>query len=105
MVSLYVSPDDEKRFELNIDIWQLMGSVAALAFTLGFLDQLRITYTTRDVDGLSRLQWMVFAAASAMFAAYYSHLDQWLMVAVSVFGTLCCLAILAMIFKFRRETV
>jgi len=105
MVSLYVSPDDEKRFELNIDTWQMMGSVAALAFTLGFLDQLRMTWKTRDVDGLSRLQWIVFAAASAMFAAYYSHLEQWLMVAVSVFGTLCCLAILAMIFKFRREPV
>nr|WP_241697754.1 hypothetical protein [Mariprofundus sp. NF] len=79
-----------------------MGSLAALAFTLGFVDQLRITYKTRDVDGLSRLQWMVFAAASATFTAYYSHLDQWLMVAVSVFGTTCCLLILVMIFKYHR---
>lgn len=82
----------------------MMGSVAALAFTLGFLDQLRMTYKTRDVDGLSRLQWIVFAAASATFTAYYAHLDQWLMVAVSVFGTLCCLTILGMIFKYHRIT-
>ncbi|NWF37058.1 hypothetical protein [Mariprofundus sp. KV] len=88
---------------MDIDLWQMMGSLAALAFTLGFVDQLRITCKTRDVDGLSRLQWMVFAAASATFAAYYSHLDQWLMVAVSVFGTTCCLLILVMIFKYHRE--
>jgi len=87
---------------VDIDLWQMMGSLAALAFTLGFVDQLRITYKTRDVDGLSRLQWMVFAAASATFTAYYSHLDQWLMVAVSVFGTTCCLLILVMIFKYHR---
>ena len=87
---------------MEIDLWQMMGSLAALAFSVGFVDQLRITYKTRDVDGLSRLQWIVFAAASATFTAYYSHLDQWLMVAVSAFGTTCCLLILVMIFKYHR---
>ena len=79
----------------------MMGSLAALAFTLGFLGQLRITFKTRNVDGLSLLQWVVFAAASATFTGYYAHLDQWMMVAVSVFGTLCCLTIMAMIFRYR----
>jgi len=88
---------------LNIDVWQMMGSLAAMAFTLGFVDQLRITYKTRDVDALSRVQWIVFAAASGMFTAYYTHLDQWLMVGVSAFGTLCCLSILAMIFSYHQE--
>jgi len=87
---------------VNIDIWQMMGSVAALAFTIGFIDQLRLTYKTRNVDGLSLMQWMVFAAASTIFTAYYVHLDQWMMVTVSVFGTLCCLLIVLMIFRFRR---
>jgi len=87
---------------VNIDIWQMMGSMAALAFTLGFLDQVRMTFKTCNVDGLSLLQWIVFAAASATFSGYYAHLDQWMMVAVSVFGTLCCLSIIGMIFRFRR---
>ncbi|MBL4774768.1 MAG: hypothetical protein JKY87_01735 [Mariprofundus sp.] len=87
---------------MNIDIWQMMGSIAALAFTVGFMSQLRLTYKTRNVDALSRLQWIVFASASAIFIAYYTHLDQWLMVAISVFGTCCCLAILFMIYKYRR---
>jgi len=78
-----------------------MGSVAAMAFTLGFMDQLRVTFTTRNVDGLSRLQWCVFAAASAIFAAFYAHLEQWLMVAISILGTLCCLTILTLIFKYH----
>jgi len=85
-----------------IDIWQLMGSIAASAFTLGFLDQLRITWKTRNVEGLSLLQWTVFAAASGIFSGYYTHLNQWLMVTVSVFGTLCCLIIITMILKFKR---
>ena len=85
-----------------MDYWQLLGSIAALAFTVGFMDQLRVTYKTRDVDGLSLLQWMVFAAASAIFTVYYTHLEQWMMVSVSVFGTFCCLTIIGMIFSFRR---
>jgi len=79
----------------------MMASMAALAFTLGFLGQLRMTFKTRNVEGLSLLQWAVFTAASATFAGYYAHLDQWMMVAVSVFGTICCLTILGMILRYR----
>ena len=85
-----------------LDYWQLAGSIAAAAFTLGFVDQLRITVQTRNVDGLSLLQWLIFASASAIFAAYYAHLEQWMMVAISIFGTLCCLALVGMIFKYRH---
>jgi len=88
-----------------IDIWQVMGSLAALAFTVGFVDQLRMTFKTRDVDGLSTLQWLVFAAASGIFIGYYVHLDQWVMAAVSIFGTSCCLLMLTMIFKYRRVEI
>lgn len=89
---------------MDIDIWQMMGSMAALAFTVGFVDQLRITYKTREVEGLSLLQWVVFDVASATFCAYYVHLEQWLMAAVSLFGTLCCVTIIGMIFSFRHKT-
>ena len=87
---------------MNIDLWQLMGALAASAFTVGFVDQLRVTLKTRCVDGVSLLQWVVFAAASSIFTAYYVHLDQWMMVAVSIFGTGCCLMQSAMILRYRR---
>jgi MtN3 and saliva related transmembrane protein len=87
----------------DIDGWQLMGSVAAIAFTLGFFDQLRLTLKTRNVEGLSMLQWCVFASASAIFTAYYGHLDQWLMLIISVLGTLVCLSIVGLIFYYKEE--
>jgi len=90
---------------IEIDYWQLSGTVAAIAFTLGFLDQLRVTYKTRNVEGLSALQWLVFTSASMIFSAYYAHLEQWMMVTVSLFGTLCCLLIVLMIFKYRKLVV
>jgi len=87
---------------VDIDVWQVMGSLAAAFFSLGFVDQLRVTLKIKDVDGLSLIQWLLFSLASATFTAYYGHLDQWLMFTVSVFGTSCCLAIVVLIFRFRK---
>jgi len=46
---------------MDIDIWQIAGTIAALAFTAGFIDQLRVTFKTKDVNGISLIQWIVFA--------------------------------------------
>ncbi|MDX8388579.1 MAG: hypothetical protein R8M46_08655 [Ghiorsea sp.] len=88
---------------MGIDIWQVVGSTAAIIFSVGFVDQLRLTLKTRDVDGLSILQWSIFALASGMFAAYYAHLEQWMMVLVSVFGTTCCLLIVGLIIRYKKH--
>ena len=88
---------------MEIDYWQLLGSMAALAFIVGFVGQLRMTLKTRNVDGLSLLQWIVFAAASGSFTAYYTHLEQWLMVGVSVFGTSCCVVMVCLIISIRNR--
>jgi len=85
-----------------MDYWQLCGTFAAVAFTVGFIDQLRTTYQTRNVDGLSLIQWLVFVFSSGMFTAYYTHLQQWMMVSVSVFGMVCCTLIVMMIMKYRQ---
>ena len=87
---------------IDIDGWQLIGSVAAMSFTIGFVDQVRITYKTKCVEALSFVQWMIFSIASALFVVYYSHLEQWLMMGVSVFGFACCFAVVVMIFRFRK---
>ncbi|MBL1352803.1 MAG: hypothetical protein COA61_005635 [Zetaproteobacteria bacterium] len=87
---------------MHIDFWQLLASIAGIAFTFGFIDQIRVTYKTRNVHGLSMMQWLVFFAASAIFTAYYIHLEQWLMVVISIFGTLCCLMIVSMIIKYKE---
>ncbi|WP_038250931.1 SemiSWEET family sugar transporter [Ghiorsea bivora] len=88
-----------------MDYWQLCGTVASVAFTVGFVGQLRTTYQTRNVEGLSLLQWLVFTMASSMFAAYYVHLEQWMMVSVSIFGAVVCLLIVLMVLKYRRSEV
>ncbi|WP_038250913.1 hypothetical protein [Ghiorsea bivora] len=90
---------------MEIDGWQWVGSIAAMSFTFGFVDQVRVTYKTKCVLGLSLVQWVVFATASLLFVAYYGHLEQWLMLSVSVFGFACCFAVVVMIFWFSKAGI
>ncbi|MDQ6961440.1 MAG: PQ-loop domain-containing transporter [Mariprofundaceae bacterium] len=86
-----------------VDAWQWVGSVAAVIFTVGFIDQLKVTWKSKDVDGLSQWQWFIFTIASSLFTIYYIHLEQWLMVGISAFGTLCCLSMVMMISYFKKK--
>lgn len=86
---------------IETDVWEALASIAAVAFIIGFIDQIRVILSTRHVDGLSISQWLVFFVAEVIFVFYYAHLNQWLMVAVSVVGVLCCALVSGLIVKYR----
>jgi len=86
------------------DLWQVMASIAGVAFTLSLIGQCRVTFRTRCVEGLSLAQWVISSVASSMFVAYYAHLEQWIMVTEAVFGTGCCLAVTLMIMTYSNRT-
>jgi len=44
---------------MNIDVWQLMGTLAALSFTVGFVDQARVIYKIKCIEGVFEVQWMM----------------------------------------------
>jgi len=94
--------DDIKRHILSPCNRAMLEAAELCGCSVGFVDQLRVTVKTRNVDGLSLMQWAIFTAASAIFAVYYIHLDQWIMVVISTFGTGCCLMQSAMILRLRR---
>jgi len=89
----------------HFDVWQILASLAGVAFTLSLIGQCRVTFRTRSVEGLSLSQWVISSGASTTFVAYYAHLNQWIMVAESVFGTGCCFAVTTMIITYRNRLV
>jgi len=87
---------------VEIDFWQTSATLAGITYTTGNIQQLRLTLKTRKTDGLSLPQWLMFFGASVVLTAYYMHLNQWMMVSVSVVGTSCCAALALLIFRFRN---
>jgi len=87
----------------TIDFWQAAAALAGITYTVGNIHQVRLTLKTRNTDGLSLPQWLLFLGASAVLTAYYTHLDQWMMVSVSVIGTACCATLSLLIIRFRGK--
>jgi len=88
-----------------IDVWQTAAALAGVIYTLGNIHQVRLTLKTRKTDGLSLPQWLMFLGASIVFTAYYAHLNQWMMVSVSVVGMACCATLSLLIIRFRGASI
>jgi len=88
-----------------VDFWQTAAALAGVIYTLGNIHQVRLTLQTRKTDGLSLPQWLMFLGASIVFTAYYGHLDQWMMVSVSVIGIACCATLSLLIIRFRSASM
>jgi len=87
---------------IAIDLWQTAAAISGITYTVGNIHQLRITIKTRKTDGLSLPQWVMFFGASVVLTAYYMHLNQWMMVSVSIVGTACCATLVLLILRFRN---
>jgi len=85
----------------SIDFWQAAAAFAGVTYTVGNIHQVRLTLKTQRADGLSLPQWLLFLGTSIVFTAYYAHLNQWMMVSVSVIGTACCATLSLLIIRFR----
>jgi len=45
---------------IAIDLWQTAAAISGITYTVGNLHQLRVTIRTRETDGLSLPQWVMF---------------------------------------------
>jgi len=87
----------------TIDFWQAAAALAGITYTVGNIHQVRFTLKTQRADGLSLPQWLMFFGASVVLTAYYVHLDQWMMVSVSIIGTACCATLSLLIIRFKGK--
>jgi MtN3 and saliva related transmembrane protein len=80
---------------------ELIGYCAAFLTTFSFAPQAWLTFRTRDVRGISRGMYSVFAAGVALWLAYGLLLQAWPIVAANAVTLALALAILAMKLRYR----
>jgi len=82
--------------------WQTAASLAAIVFNLGYVIQLAKTLKSKDVSGLSILQWIGFSFGSFAYLGFYIDIEQWALSFLALFGLACCMSMVVMIFLFKK---
>jgi len=83
--------------------WEVMAAIAAFTFNLSYLAQVRMTYDSRDVTGVSTMQWVGFTFGTLAFLGFYINMGKWMMVSVTLGGLFCCMYMLGMLVVFRSK--
>jgi len=73
-----------------MDTWFLIGGVAALLTTFGFVPQIMKMYRTRSVEDVSPLTFIQFLAGVGLWAFYGMHIGDAIVTVANIvtFGTL-----------------
>ncbi len=73
-----------------MDVWFLIGGLAALLTTFGFLPQILKMYRTRSVKDISPITFVQFLVGVGLWAFYGMHIGDSIVTAANIitFGTL-----------------
>lgn len=76
--------------EDGMDTWLLVGGIAALLTTFGFLPQILKMYRTRSVEDVSPVTFIQFMAGVGLWAFYGIHIGDAIVTVANIvtFGTL-----------------
>lgn len=80
---------------------ELIGYLAAILTTCGFVPQAWLTFRTRDVSGISLGMYSVFTTGVALWLLYGLLLGAWPIVAANAITLALAVAILVMKLRFR----
>jgi MtN3 and saliva related transmembrane protein len=73
-----------------MDPWSIVGGIAALLTTFGFVPQIQKMVRTRSVDDISPLTFVQFMAGVSLWALYGIHIGDVIVLLANIvtFGTL-----------------
>lgn len=80
-----------------------IGWIATGLLALCYIPQIYETYTTKTVEGVSVVQWIILAIGFSFSITYAVCIKAWPIVAGNSWGFLCSLIIIAMYYKYKRK--
>ena len=89
-------------------MWYLVGAVAALLTTFGFVPQIIKMKQTRSVKDVSLLTLVQFSVGVIIWGIYGLHLGDVIIVTANIVSLMILLFALALYFRYRggeRETI
>ncbi len=85
-----------------IDIFEIIGLIAAFITTASFLPQVYKTYKTKDTSGLSLTMYIAFFVGVVLWLIYGIHIKSLPMILANAITSLSTLYLVILILKHKK---
>ena len=83
--------------------WKIIGIIAAICTTSGFIPQIIRGLRTKRLDDVSPVMCMLLIFGLSLWLAYGIHIDDMIIIVANAFGVLFSMIIITLRFKYMRQ--
>ena len=83
--------------------WKIVGIIAAICTTSGFIPQIIRGLRTKRLDDVSPVMCMLLIFGLSLWLSYGIHIEDMIIIVANAFGVLFSMIIITLRFKYMRQ--
>ncbi len=83
--------------------WKIVGIIAAVCTTSGFIPQIIRGIRTKRLDDVSPVMCMLLIFGLSLWLSYGIHIEDMIIIVANAFGVLFSMIIITLRFKYMRQ--
>ena len=83
--------------------WKIVGIIAAVCTTSGFIPQIIKGIRTKRLDDVSPVMCMLLIFGLSLWLSYGIHIEDMIIIVANAFGVLFSIIIISLRFKYMRQ--
>jgi MtN3 and saliva related transmembrane protein len=83
--------------------WKIIGIIAAICTTSGFIPQIIRGIRTKRLDDVSPVMCMLLIFGLSLWLSYGIHIEDMIIIVANAFGVLFSIIIISLRFKYMRQ--
>jgi MtN3 and saliva related transmembrane protein len=83
--------------------WKIIGIIAAICTTSGFIPQIIRGLRTKRLDDVSPVMCILLIFGLSMWLSYGIHIEDMIIIVANAFGVLFSMIIITLRFKYMRQ--
>ena len=83
--------------------WKIIGIIAAICTTSGFIPQIIRGLRTKRLDDVSPVMCILLIFGLSMWLSYGIHIEDMIIIVANAFGVLFSIIIITLRFKYMRQ--
>ncbi|MCR4289988.1 MAG: SemiSWEET transporter [Candidatus Scalindua sp.] len=83
--------------------WKIVGIIAAICTTSGFIPQIIRGLRTKKLDDISPVMYILLIFGLSLWLSYGIHIEDMIIIVANAFGVLFSVIIIILRFKYMRQ--